>query len=433
MQKLVMVRRKPMGKTNRSDSSLPPAIRLVAPNRRRERAVGARPRRLSPTVDGRASEMKSGPPFECIALVLQGGGALGAYQAGVYEALTEADLYPGWIAGISIGAINGALIAGNAPEARVDKLRAFWERVTARSYWDWGERLFSAKGDAMHQWLNQMSASVSLIGGASGFFTPRFPAPWLHPPGAIEATSAYDASGLKATLEQLIDFDRINTDNTRLSVGAVNVRSGNFVYFDNTTHRIGPEHIMASAALPPGFPAVEIEGEHYWDGGLVSNTPLQWLLESIPHRDTLAFQVDLWSAIGELPRTLAEVSTRQKEIQYSSRTRAGTDSFKNVQRLRRAMADLFEKLPENLQNGPEAKLLRPAIDHKAYNIVHLIYRARNYEGESKDYEFSRASMQEHWRAGYHDAIRTLRHPEVLERPTNHEGVFTFDLSRDGRE
>jgi NTE family protein len=368
-----------------------------------------------------------------VALVLQGGGALGSYQAGVYEALASSDYKPDWVAGISIGAINGALIAGNAPEARVDKLRAFWERVTTRSCWDWGESLFPAKGDAMHQWLNQISANLSLVSGASGFFTPRLPAPWLHPPGTIEATSAYDASGLKATLEQLIDFDRINTKGMRFSVGTVNARTGNFVYFDTTTHTIGPQHIMASAALPPAFPAVEIEGEHYWDGGLVSNTPLQWVVDNHPHLDTLAFQVDLWNAGGELPRTVAEVATRQKEIQYSSRTRAGTDSFKNVQRLRRAMADLFEKLPESLQNGPEAQLLRPAIDHKAYNIVHLIYHARNYEGVSKDYEFSRASMQEHWRAGYHDAIRTLRHPEVLERPTNHEGVFTFDLSRDGRE
>jgi len=213
----------------------------------------------------------------------------------------------------------------------------------------------------------------------------------------------------------------------------INVRSGNLVYFDNATHAIGPEHIMASGALPPGFPAIEIEGEHYWDGGLVSNTPLQWLGDSQPRRDTLAFQVDLWSARGELPRTIAEVSTRQKEIQYSSRTRAGTDSIKYVQQLRRAMADLLDKLPEDLRNGPEAQLLRPVGDHKVYNIVHLIYRARNYEGHSKDYDFSRASMQEHWRAGYHDTIRTLRHPEVLERPTNHEGVFTFDLSHDGRE
>jgi NTE family protein len=356
-----------------------------------------------------------------------------AYQAGVYEALAERDLHPNWIAGISIGAINGALIAGNAPEARVDKLRAFWERVTAKPWWDWSDHLFPAKGDVARQWLNQISSNIALMGGASGFFTPRSLAPWLHPPGSIEATSAYDTNGLKATLDQLVDFDRINSDRMRLSVGAVNVRSGNFVYFDTATRMIGPEHIMASAALPPGFPAVEIEGEHYWDGGLVSNTPLQWLVDSRPHLDTLTFQVDLWSARGELPRTLAEVSTRQKEIQYSSRTRAGTDNIRHIQRLRRAMADLLDKLPEDLRNGPEAQLLRSVGDHKAYNIVHLIYRTRNYEGHSKDYDFSRASMREHWRAGYHDTIRTLRHAEVLERPANHEGVFTFDLSQDGRE
>jgi NTE family protein len=416
------------------DTPLAPAISPVPPDDRRSpRAAELPARRLSPTAGDGVSGTRPRPPFECIALLLQGGGALGAYQAGVYEALTEADLHPDWIAGISIGAINGALIAGNAPEARVGKLRAFWEGVSARPWCDWGERSFAAKGDVVRQWLNHMSANLALVNGASGFFTPRFPAPWLHPPGTIEATSAYDTSSLKATLERLIDFDRINASGMRFSAGAVNVRSGNFVYFDTTTHTIGPEHIMASAALPPGFPAVEIEGEHYWDGGLVSNTPLQWVVDSHPHLDTLAFQVDLWNARGEPPRTLAEVATRQKEIQYSSRTRAGTDNFKYVQRLRRAMSDLFQKLPEDLQNGPEAQMLRPVGDHKVYNIVHLIYRAKNYEGHSKDYDFSRASMQEHWRAGYHDAIRTLRHPQVLERPTNHEGVFTFDLAHDGRE
>jgi NTE family protein len=417
-----------------SYSQLAPAISPLPPSDRRcKRAAGFPTRRLSPAADDRTSGTRPGPPFECIALLLQGGGALGAYQAGVYEALAEADLHPNWIAGISIGAINGALIAGNAPEARVDRLRAFWERITAKPYCDWSERLFPAKSDAVRQWLNQMSANLTLAGGASGFFTPRFPAPWLHPPGTIDATSAYDTSCLKTTLEQLIDFDRINAQRMRFSVGAVNVRSGNFVYFDTATRTIGPEHIMASAALPPGFPAVEIEGEHYWDGGLVSNTPLQWIVDSHPHLDTLAFQVDLWNARGELPRTIAEVATRQKEIQFSSRTRAGTDSFKHLQRLRRALADLLEKLPETLRNGPEAQLLQPVGDHKVYNIVHLIYRAKDYEGQSKDYDFSRASMDEHWRAGYHDAIRTLRHPEVLERATNHEGVFTFDLFHDGRE
>ena len=382
----------------------------------------------------KTSRTRGRPPFECIALLLQGGGALGAYQAGVYEALAEADLHPDWVAGISIGAINGALIAGNAPEVRVDKLRAFWEGVTTKPWWCWSERdSLLLKGDAARQWLNQLNAGFAMVGGASGFFTPRFPAPWLHPPGTADATSIYDTSGLKATLEMLIDFDRLNANAMRFSIGAVNVRSGNFVYFDTKTRTIGPEHIMASGALPPGFPAIEIEGEDYWDGGLVSNTPLQWVVDSQPSLDTLAFQVDLWSARGELPRTLAEVSTRKQEIQYSSRTRAGTDSFKYAERMRRAMADLLEKLPEPLQNGPEAQLLRTAADHKVYNIVQLIYRAKNYEGHSKDYEFSRASMEEHWRAGYHDAVRTLRHPEVLERPTNHEGVFTFDLDRDGRQ
>jgi NTE family protein len=249
----------------------------------------------------------------------------------------------------------------------------------------------------------------------------------------MHATSFYDTGDLKHTLERLVDFDRINAGTTRLSIGAVNVGTGNFVYFDTTTHTITPKHVMASGALPPGFPAVEIEGEQFWDGGLVSNTPLQWVVDSEPRRDTLAFQVDLWSARGEFPRDIFEVMTREKEIRYSSRTRAGTDQFRHVQRLRRAAAYLLDELPDHLRSSPEAKLLSAAADHKVYNIVQLIYRAKNYEGHSKDYEFSRLSMEEHWRAGYHDARRTLRHPEILKQPTNHEGVLTFDLAVDGRE
>jgi NTE family protein len=370
-------------------------------------------------------------PFECVALVLQGGGALGAYQAGVYEALAEAGIHPDWVAGISIGAINSALIAGNPPERRVDRLRAFWEGITTGFSWfDWAN---VPKGDAARKSLNQLYAGFALVAGAPGLFAPRYPPPWLYPPGNANATSLYDTSRLRATLERLVDFDRLNAATTRLSIGAVNVRSGNFVYFDTQTHTIGPEHIMASGALPPGFPPIEIEGEHYWDGGLVSNTPLQWVVESQPRLDTLAFQVDLWSARGELPRSLAEVSTRQKEIQYSSRTRASTDSFKRIQRLRRVTADLLDKLPEELRRSPEAALLRNVADRKVYNIVHLIYRAKSYEGPAKDYEFSRGSMEDHWRAGYYDVVRTLRHPGVVERPTNHEGVLTFDLAADGRE
>jgi NTE family protein len=274
---------------------------------------------------------------------------------------------------------------------------------------------------------------MTLTNGAKGFFTTRFVSPWLQASGTIDATSFYDTKPLKHTLLRLIDFDRLNSGTTRFSVGAVNVRTGNFVYFDTTTHTIQPEHIMASCALPPGFPAIEIDGEHYWDGGLVSNTPLQWVVNSLPRRDTLAFQVDLWSARGELPVNMLDVMTREKEIRYSSRTRAGTDQFKHVQKLRRAVTTLLGKLPEELKSSPEAKLLGIEAEHKVYNIVHLIYRAKNHEGHSKDYEFSRLSMEEHWRAGYHDAKRTLRHPEVLERPTDREGVFTFDLADDGRE
>lgn len=375
------------------------------------------------------------PPFECIALMLQGGGALGSYQAGVYEALAEADLHPDWVAGISIGAINSALIAGNPPGERVAKLRQFWREITANPLLDWVDDLgaLTPRGDFARSLFNHMSAGSALVRGAANFFELRHPPAWLHPNGVLEATSFYETKHLKSTLERLVDFDRINDGPMRFSVGAVNVRSGNFVYFDTTTHTIGPEHVMASGSLPPGFPAVEIEGECYWDGGLVSNTPLQWVVEYGPRQDTLAFQVDLWSARGELPGNMAEVAMRQKEIQYSSRTRANTDKFKELQVLRSALARLLEQTPPHLRDSEDGKLLSRAADHKVYSLVQLIYRSQHYEGHSKDYEFSRLSMEEHWRAGYHDTVRTLRHPEILERPRNPEGVSTFDLAYDGRE
>ena len=375
------------------------------------------------------------PPFEQIALVLQGGGALGAYQGGVYEALAEADLHPDWVAGISIGAINTAIIVGNPPESRADRLREFWQGATA-PLWQGIEAACGpllAAGDALRSAMNQLSAGLAVSSGASGFFSPRLSVPWLAPAGTPEATSYYDTTPLRRTLERLVDFDRINAGEMRLSVGAVNVRSGNFVYFDTQTHTIAPEHIMASGALPPGFPAVEIEGEHYWDGGLVSNTPLQWVMDAEPRCDTLAFQVDLWDARGENPRTMAQVMTREKEIQYSSRTRANSDRVRQMQQMRNTFAMLLQKLPAELRAGQEFALLREASIRKVYNLVHLIYRSKQYEGDSKDYEFSRLSMQDHWRAGYNDTVRTLRHPAVLERPQNEEGFVTFDLSRDGSD
>ncbi|HEX4077696.1 MAG TPA: patatin-like phospholipase family protein [Rhizomicrobium sp.] len=371
------------------------------------------------------------PPFDCIALLLQGGGALGAYQVGVYEALARADLHPDWVAGISIGAINSAIIAGNSPRYRVEQLRNFWDLITAphRNL----TSFFKPRGDVARSFVNQFSAGLAATLGVPGFFSPRSLSPWLQPAGAPEAISYYDTSAMKTTLERFIDFDRLNSGDMRFSIGAVNVTTGNFVYFDNTTHMIGPEHVMAGAALPPGFPPIEIDGSHYWDGGLVSNTPLQWVLESEPRMDTLAFQVDLWSARGSLPRSMADVMTRQKEIQYSSRTRANSDRFRQIQRIRNALSDLLDKIPGELRKSPEYAFLRPMAGRKVYNLVQLIYRSRQYEGGSGDYEFSRASMEEHLRAGYQDTVRTLRHPEVLQRPESAEGVFTFDLAVNGRE
>ena len=373
------------------------------------------------------------PPFERIALILQGGGALGSYQAGVYQALAEADLHPDWVAGISIGAINSALIAGNAPEKRVEKLRQFWELVSTSPFGIPDVGSFTGRDDFSRTIINQTRSLGALLGGAPGFFTPRVPPPYLNPTGSPAALSYYDVAPLKATLERLVDFDLLNASVMRFSVGAVNVRTGNFSYFDSTKCRIRPEHVIASGALPPGFPPTEIEGEYYWDGGLVSNTPLQWVLDSRPRQDTLAFQIDLWSARGEFPRNLLESETRQKEIRYSIRTRMITDVFKKQQILRRATARLLAEIPKSLPQTAEAEMLALEADDKVYNLIQLIYRSKNYEGVCKDYEFSRLTMEEHWQSGYNDAVRTLRHPEVLQRPSGLDGVFTFDLAVDGRE
>jgi NTE family protein len=369
------------------------------------------------------------PPFECIALLLQGGGALGSYQAGVYQALAEANLHPDWIAGISIGAVNSALIAGNSPETRVEKLREFWEAVSTPPLGVPYLRSIEIADEFTRRLVNQTRALGILLFGAPDFFKPRMPSPLFWPSSHANSVSHYDVTPLKATLERLVDFDRINAGSMRFSVGAVNVRTGNFTYFDNTTHRIKPAHVIASGSLPPGFPATEVDGEYYWDGGLVSNTPLQWVLDARPRQDTLAFQVDLWNSHGEMPRDLVETDVRQKEIQYSSRTRAATDQYKKAQKLRLAVAHLIKQLPDELRAHAYVKMLEAEADEKICNIVHLIYQAKNYEGIAKDYEFSRRTMEEHWQTGYDDAVRTLSHPEVTQRPERMEGVRTFDFAQ----
>ncbi|MGK9169368.1 patatin-like phospholipase family protein [Inquilinus limosus] len=375
------------------------------------------------------------PPYDVVALVLQGGGALGAYQAGVYEGLHEAGIRPGWLAGISIGALNTAIIAGSPEAERVDRLREFWETICAAPVeWPAAEGLADALPFAfdLRSVHNAAAAMRALFQGQPGFFKPRFPPPYLSPFAGDAATSFYDTSPLRETLERLVDFDRLNSGEIRVSVGAVNVRSGNFVYFDTAERRLGPEHFMASGALPPGFPAVEIDGEYYWDGGVVSNTPLSYVLSTEPRRDTLAFQVDLWSAKGRLPDDLMEVSSRQKDIQYSSRTRAITTYMLQMQKMRQALQRVLDRLPEAAEQDPEMQAIAELACHRAYNIVHLIYQSKAYEGHSKDYEFGLDAMREHWQSGLDDIRRTLADPRRLDRPPPEVGVVTHDVHREDR-
>jgi NTE family protein len=359
-------------------------------------------------------------------LVLQGGGALGSYQAGVGQGLAEAGLQPGWVAGISIGAINAALIAGNPLEQRHEKLEAFWRLASSAA-----PATHAPANEQLRAYWNEAAAGWIAAFGVPGFFTPRIPPAFLYPPGAPQAISLYDTAPLKATLESLVDFDRINAREMRLSVGAVNVRTGNFTYFDNTKDRIRPEHIMASGALPPGFPPIEIDGEHYWDGGIVSNTPLQYILDEGGDRNLLIFQVDLFSARGDMPKTLLEAAEREKDIRFSSRTRMNTDVYKRLQDARAALQRLIERLPPGFETGEDLELLRAISQESSIAIVQLIYRAKLYEGSSKDYEFSRVTMEEHWKAGLSDVRRTLRHREWLTLPMK-PGVTTYDLTGDGR-
>jgi NTE family protein len=364
-------------------------------------------------------------------LVLQGGGALGSYQAGAYQALCHFDFEPEWVAGISIGAVNAAIIAGNARDKRVEKLKEFWNMVSAPVPW---KPLGSS--DRSRSVFNETSAALIATFGVPGFFTPRIPPAPLWPPGHPQSQSYYDTTPLKRTLERLVDFDRINDLQCRFSVGAVSVTNGNFRYFDNLEFsrlgkRIGPEHIMASGALPPGFPSIEIEGEHYWDGGIASNTPLDYVLDAEIDRDLLIFQVDLFSARGPLPQTLLEAAEREKDIRFSSRTRMNTDKNRQVHNARRAVRDLIAKLPDHLKNDPSVEYLSKASKENTVTVVHLIYRSKNYETSSKDYDFSHVAMAEHWNAGARDVHLSMRHRDQLERPQSDETMVTYDLTGDG--
>jgi len=358
-----------------------------------------------------------------VALILQGGGALGSYQGGVYEALAASDYLPDWVAGISIGAINAAIIAGNPPESRVARLRSFWEDITApRSWWP------SGLDGPLAIWQQKASALSALMLGQPGFFSPRVVHEWFLPEKPL---SYYHTDALRSTLERLVDFDRLNHPREmRFSVGAVNVRTGQFAYFDSEEITIRPEHVMASGAMPPGFPPVEIDGEHYWDGGLVSNSPLQYVLDYYPRRSRLCVQVDVFQGYGELPTNLEEVSERDKDIRYSSRTRVNTEVFREKHEVRHAINELFKLLPKDIVRTEQAKRLYTFGCVTEMDIAQLIYRPFRPQGASKDYEFSRGSMGARWALGMSDAFATLCAAPWLAPKPEEVGVRVFDVLHD---
>src|SRR5262245_41058564 len=369
------------------------------------------------------SSLRSQSYDKKVGLVLQGGGALGSYQAGVYEALASSAYLPDWVAGISIGAINAAIIAGNAPEQRVAQLRRFWEDITAPSAW-WPAGL----SGTLATWQRTAGGMAALLFGQPGFFEPRAVQEWF---AQVAPTSYYRTAVLKQTLERLVDFDRINrAKDMRISVGAVNVRSGRFAYFDSARIPIRPEHVMASGSLPPGFPPVAIDGEFYWDGGLVSNTPLQYVLDYSPRRSRLTFQVDVFHARGQLPTNLEEVGEREKDIRYSSRTRMTTDTFRQKHEVRHAINELIDILPTELRSTEQAKRLYEFGCVTQMDIVQLIYRPHEPQGACKDYEFSRATMNTRWQRGLADGRTTLQAAPWLAPTPKDVGVRVFDVMHD---
>ncbi len=360
-----------------------------------------------------------------IALVLQGGGALGAYQAGVYQALHEARIWPDSVAGVSIGGINGAIIAGNRPERRLERLREFWETVTSGPAWPW-----LPQGDDARKMQNMWSSLMTVSFGQPGFFTPLLENAWLSPRGARSATAFYDTNPLRETLLRLVDFDLLNNGDVRYAAGSVNITNGNFIYFDSRQIAIEPEHVMASGALPPALPMVQIGTDYFWDGGLVSNTPLQHIVDNPVGDHVLVFQVDLFSALGPLPRDMLDVLGRQKDIQFSSRTRSVTDYFKRRYEQDLVLKHLLDRLPDEMLEANE-KAEKTRLAHmSAFTILHLIYQQAAYEGQAKDYEFSASSMRTHWDSGYRDTRRTLAHKDWLKEPAADDGIQTHDIHRD---
>jgi NTE family protein len=371
----------------------------------------------SKVANGGTTGARPGLPGQ-VVLVFQGGGALGAYQVGVYEALHEAGIEPDWVIGTSIGAINGALIAGNPPGQRLERLREFWARVEQRA----GAGLPAIAG------LRGVLANLTTISqGVPKFFAPN-PAAWLgqHTRLGVERAAYYTTAPLRDTLAELVDFEYVNARRVRLTVGAVNVNSGEMRYFDSREDALCAEHVMASGALPPAFPAVRIDGEPYWDGGIYSNTPIEAVLDDKPRRDSLIFAVQMWNPEGADPETLWEVAGRQKDIQYASRSKSHIARQKQIHHLRHVIRELVKQLPEGARAAAEVKELASWGCGTTMHVARLVAPRLDGEDQFKDIDFTPAGIRTRWQAGLADTRRMLA-AAPWQRPVDGtEGIVIHD-------
>lgn len=363
---------------------------------------------------GNAASQKQN--YKRIACVFQGGGALGAYQVGAYRAIHEHGYRPNFLAGVSIGAINSAIIAGNSHKKQIEKLMEFWHTLVPDL---WSDSLSVFNGfDHFRHFHNQVGALHSVFCGLKGFFSPRLipPSEWVR--DTPDKLSYYDTAELKHTLEKVIDFDRINSKEVTLSLGAVNIANGEMIFFNNQLTEITPEHIMASCSLPPGFPAVKIGDDYYWDGGIYANTPLVTVLDALPEEDTLCFVVDCFSLKGKLPETMDQVEERQKDIRYASHSRRLTNVYSSRQNLQGAISLLGQHLTPEAQNDPEIQKILELGNQKRFSVVHIIYRGTAFAHSFKDYNFGRSAVTLRLNTGYKDAISVLDKPEWQTESTN---------------
>jgi NTE family protein len=355
-------------------------------------------------------------------LLLQGGGALGAYHCGVYEGLAEVGVTPNWFVGISIGAVNSAILAGNPPDRRLERLRTFWDRASS-----FGQFEPPAWLEMIRPMLSRFNFATVATWGIPGFFKPRSLPPDLATSGSPEALSYYDTAPLRKTLLELCDFDLINRGHVRLSLGAVNVRTAESVYFDNHKIRITPDHVLASGALPPGFPAINIDGEYYYDGGIVSNSPLTYIADEKPLTSALILLVNLFNAHGPLPRTLDEAMERVKDIQFSSKLRFNTQKIRELQEMRAALARLLAKLPADLKADADVQKLVPLCDNRDWTVAHINNRRPSQGGQFKDAEFSHGAVEARWAAGLEDIRFSAANLEWLQPHMAGPGIRFYYL------